>query len=102
MFPKPRQDLAPNTVEFERLPFVKAIGFREYDARWLYPEEINLPGLEAVGLGLATLMRERNVVGVRSVTSKRSSAPVSRSDVIAVVACAVTSSRLSTLTGNSP
>ena len=53
MFPKPRQDLLPNTVEFERLPFVKATGFREYDARWRYPEEINLLGLEAVGLGLA-------------------------------------------------
>jgi phosphomannomutase / phosphoglucomutase len=67
MFPKPRQDLVPNTAEFERLPFVKATGFREYDARWLYPEEINLPGLEAVGLGLATLMRERGVP-VRVVT----------------------------------
>ena len=51
MFPKPRQDLVPNTAEFERLPFVKATGFREYDARWRYPEEINLLGLEAVGLG---------------------------------------------------
>ena len=49
MFPKPRQDLRPNTAEFERLPFVKATGFREYDARWRYPEEINLLGLEAVG-----------------------------------------------------
>ncbi len=49
MFPKPRQDLDPNTAEFERLPFVKATGFREYDARWRYPEEINLLGLEAVG-----------------------------------------------------
>ena len=61
MFPKPRQDLVPNTAEFERLPFVKATGFREYDARWRYPEEINLLGLEAVGLGLATLMRQRGV-----------------------------------------
>src|SRR5581483_9465137 len=61
MFPKPRQDLVPNTLEFERLPLVKATGFREYDARWRYPEEINLLGLEAVGLGLATLMRERGV-----------------------------------------
>lgn len=61
MLPKPRQDLRPNTIEFERLPFVKATGFREYDARWLYPEEINLLGLEAVGMGLATLMRERGV-----------------------------------------
>ena len=51
MFPKPRQDLRPNTAEFERLPFVKPTGFREYDARWRYPEEINLLGLEAVGLG---------------------------------------------------
>src|SRR3989304_5743110 len=61
MFPKPRQDLVPNTAEFERLPFVKATGFREYDARWRYPDEINLLGLEAVGLGLATLMRARGV-----------------------------------------
>ncbi len=62
MFSKPRQDLVPNTLEFERLPLVKATGFREYDARWLYPQEINLPGMEAVGLGLATLMRERGVL----------------------------------------
>jgi phosphomannomutase / phosphoglucomutase len=61
MLPKPRQDLRPNTAEFERLPFVKATGFREYDARWRYPEEINLLGLQAVGLGLATLMRARGV-----------------------------------------
>ncbi|MGH6831770.1 MAG: phosphomannomutase/phosphoglucomutase, partial [Methyloceanibacter sp.] len=51
MFPKPCQNLVPNTAEFERLPFVKATGFREYDARWRYPDEINLLGLEAVGLG---------------------------------------------------
>src|SRR5215467_11393995 len=61
MFPKPRQDLRPNTAEFERLPFVKATGFREYDARWRYPEEINLLGLVAAGLALADLMRERGV-----------------------------------------
>src|SRR5262245_15333298 len=61
MFPTPRQDLRPNTAEFERLPFVKATGFRESDARWRYPEEINLLGMEAVGLGLATLMRARGV-----------------------------------------
>ena len=61
MLPRPRQDLKPNTAEFERLPFVKATGFREYDARWRYPEEINLLGVEAVGLSLATLMRQRGV-----------------------------------------
>jgi phosphomannomutase/phosphoglucomutase len=58
---KPRQDLKPNTAEFERLPLVKATGFREYDARWRYPEEINLQGMEAVGAGLATLMQMRGV-----------------------------------------
>jgi len=61
MLPKPRQDLKPNTAEFERLPFVKATGFREYDARWRYPEEINLLGLQTVGIALAALMRGRGV-----------------------------------------
>ena len=59
MFPKPRADLQPNTLEFERFPLVKPTGFREYDARWLFPEEINLMGLNAIGLGLATLVHQR-------------------------------------------
>ena len=53
MLPKPRADLKPNTADFERLPLVKPTGFREYDARWLFPSEINLMGLNAIGLGLA-------------------------------------------------
>src|SRR5262245_41420425 len=61
MFPKPRADLVPNTADFERLPLVKPTGFREYDARWLYPQEINLMGLNAVGLGMATLFARRGV-----------------------------------------
>ena len=61
MIPKPRADLKPNTADFERLALVKPTGFREYDARWLFPEEINLMGLNAVGLGLATLFARRNV-----------------------------------------
>jgi phosphomannomutase/phosphoglucomutase len=61
MFPKPRADLKPNTADFERLPLVKPTGFREYDARWLFPQEINLMGLNAIGLGLATLFAERGV-----------------------------------------
>ncbi len=61
MLPKPRADLKPNTADFERLPLVKPTGFREYDARWLFPEEINLMGLNAVGMGLATLFARRNV-----------------------------------------
>ncbi|HEY5831500.1 MAG TPA: phosphomannomutase/phosphoglucomutase [Hyphomicrobiaceae bacterium] len=61
MLPKPRADLKPNTAEFERLPLVKPTGFREYDARWLYPQEINLMGLNAIGLGIATLAGRRGV-----------------------------------------
>jgi phosphomannomutase/phosphoglucomutase len=40
---------------------VKPTGFREYDARWLFPQEINLMGLNAVGLGMAKLFAERGV-----------------------------------------
>ncbi len=61
MLPKPVAQLAPNSADFERLPQVKPTGFREYDARWLFPEEINLMGLNAVGLGVATLFAERKV-----------------------------------------
>ncbi len=61
MLPKPRADLVPNTADFERLPLVKPTGFREYDARWLFPEEINLMGLNAIGMGLATLVGRRGV-----------------------------------------
>ena len=61
MLPKPRADLKPNTADFERFPLVKPTGFREYDARWLFPDEINLMGLNAVGLGLATMLARRGV-----------------------------------------
>ncbi|MHA1525267.1 MAG: phosphomannomutase/phosphoglucomutase [Alphaproteobacteria bacterium] len=43
----------PNTVEFEDSPFLAPTGFREYDVRWLYPEEINLQGMHLLGVGLA-------------------------------------------------
>jgi phosphomannomutase/phosphoglucomutase len=61
MFPIPRADLKPNTPDFERLPLVKPTGFREYDARWRFPDDINLMGLNAIGLGLATLAGKRGV-----------------------------------------
>ena len=61
MFPKPRADLLENSLDFERLPLVKPTGFREYDARWLFPADINLMGLQAVGLGMAALLRKRGV-----------------------------------------
>ena len=33
---------------------ISPLGFREYDARWLYPKDINLEGIKCVGLGLGT------------------------------------------------
>ena len=61
MFPKPQQNLIPNTFKFESLPLIKATGFREYDARWLFGDEINLMGVQALGMGLGTLMLKRGV-----------------------------------------
>jgi phosphomannomutase/phosphoglucomutase len=58
MLPAPRADIAPNTYEFETIPLVKATGFREYDARWLFGPEINLLGVQALGLGLGTYIQE--------------------------------------------
>ena len=42
-------------------PLVKPTGFREYDARWLLEKEINLMGIQALGMGLGTLIREMGV-----------------------------------------
>jgi phosphomannomutase/phosphoglucomutase len=61
MFPTPRADLKPNTIEFETLPLISPNGFREYDARWLYPQEINLIGVQVLGIGLATLIHQLGV-----------------------------------------
>jgi len=67
MLPKPRADLVPGSVAYETAPLVKATGFREYDARWLLGSEINLLGVQALGLGLGTYIQEvcerRIVVG---------------------------------------
>ena len=58
----PRPDLKPNTYEYETEPLVTPNGFREYDARWLFGKEINLLGVEALGLGLGTYFHERGVL----------------------------------------
>jgi phosphomannomutase/phosphoglucomutase len=67
MLPKPRADLTPMTVAYETTPLVRATGFREYDARWLFGPDINLMGVQALGLGLGTYFAElgkrRVVVG---------------------------------------
>ena len=61
MFPKPLPQLLPNTYAYESLPMVKPTGFREYDARWLFEKELNLMGVQALGLGLAALLDELGV-----------------------------------------
>ena len=61
MFPKPQSQLSPNTYDYESLPLVKPTGFREYDARWLFEKEINLMGVQALGLGIGTLVHELGV-----------------------------------------
>ena len=33
---------------------IDPFGFREYDARWLYPNNINLEGIQALGKGFGT------------------------------------------------
>src|SRR5580692_8205424 len=58
---KPRSDLVPNTADYENLPLVTANGFREYDARWLFGKEINLLGIQALGLGLGTYLHQIGV-----------------------------------------
>ena len=58
---KPRADLRPNTAEYENLPLVTANGFREYDARWLFGKEINLLGIQALGLGLGSYLHDIGV-----------------------------------------
>ncbi len=64
---KPLPEVTPNTWSFLRDPMIKPTGFREYDARWKYPDEINLPGMTALGLGLGTQMLKRGIEPVIAV-----------------------------------
>ena len=57
----PTARVIPNTWEFLCDPMISPTGFREYDARWKYPNEINLPGMTALGLGLGTQMHLRGL-----------------------------------------
>ncbi len=58
---KPLPEVTPNTWEFLRDAMITPTGFREYDARWKYPDAINLPGITALGLGLGTQMHRRGI-----------------------------------------
>lgn len=68
MMPKPLPHIEDNTLDFEILPLVKPTGFREYDARWWFngigkekAPELNYTGVQALGLGMATLFHELGV-----------------------------------------
>lgn len=68
MLPKPSANLSPNTLAFETTPLVASTGFREYDARWWFghpgsinPPELNLMGVQALGMALGTLFHEFGV-----------------------------------------
>ncbi|MGI9312129.1 MAG: hypothetical protein ACR2O9_01145, partial [Alphaproteobacteria bacterium] len=46
---KSRKDLAPNESD----PYIDVDGFREYDMRWIYPDQINLFGFKILGIVLS-------------------------------------------------
>ncbi|PZO87405.1 MAG: phosphomannomutase/phosphoglucomutase [Micavibrio aeruginosavorus] len=50
--------IVPNSEEYERDVLVAPQGFREYDARWLHPEQLNLRGAQKLGMGIGTIMHE--------------------------------------------
>jgi len=61
----PKASLKPNSSAFENEPLIKPTGFREYDARWWFGHpgsdvapDLNLYGVQALGLGLGTLIHE--------------------------------------------
>ncbi|HYM17295.1 MAG TPA: phosphomannomutase/phosphoglucomutase [Micropepsaceae bacterium] len=61
MFGKPKSDVKPNTPEFENVPLISPNGFREYDARWLFEKQINLVGIQALGLALGHYFHESGI-----------------------------------------
>jgi phosphomannomutase/phosphoglucomutase len=65
---KPVGAASPNTFAFETSALIKPTGFREYDARWWFGHpgspkepELNLIGVQALGMGLGTLIRRLGV-----------------------------------------
>ncbi|MGB0797057.1 MAG: phosphomannomutase/phosphoglucomutase [Paracoccaceae bacterium] len=63
----PFSTVSENTWSFLRDAMIAPTGFREYDARWKYPQEINLPGITALGLGIGTQMHRRGIKPVIAV-----------------------------------
>ncbi len=55
---KPLTKVSQNGLDSTTQPMIRSTGFREYDVRWRYPDEINLLGIQMLGLGLATQLDE--------------------------------------------
>ncbi len=68
-------------MPIESEPMVKATGFREYDARWLFGKEINLMGMQALGMGLGALIAELGRRSRRSSPATISAAIRPRSNI---------------------
>jgi phosphomannomutase/phosphoglucomutase len=52
-------DIIPNTAAFEQRPLVHPSGFREYDARWKWPSQINARGFITLGFHLGQMVMAR-------------------------------------------
>lgn len=50
--------IIPNTESYERDILIDPHGFREYDARWLHPEQLNLRGAQRLGAAIGTIIHE--------------------------------------------
>ncbi len=44
-------------MNMENSTKIDPLGFREYDARWLYEKDVNLNGIEILGKGLGTQIK---------------------------------------------
>jgi phosphomannomutase/phosphoglucomutase len=60
-------DPSPTNIPAPEAAIIAASGFREYDARWRYPEDINPAGMTALGLGIGTQMYEAEIAPIITV-----------------------------------
>ncbi|MGR3571838.1 phosphomannomutase/phosphoglucomutase [Brevirhabdus sp.] len=59
--PVPLAQVTADSWDFLDYPMIAPSGFREYDARWRYPAQINLQGFIALGLGIGTQMHRARI-----------------------------------------
>lgn len=50
--------ITPNSEAYENEILIEPAGFREYDARWRFPEQVNLRGMQALGMSIGTMLHE--------------------------------------------